>query len=63
LLNVQRGDSVLDVACGRGKTSYMIAQLYPGCTVTGLDLLPENIQVAKTLFGNVPGLSYIVGNA
>ena len=63
LLNVQRGDSVLDVACGRGKSSYMIAQLYPGCTVTGLDLLPENIQVAKTLFGNLPGLRYIVGNA
>jgi SAM-dependent methyltransferase len=41
----------------------MIAQLYPGCTVTGLDLLPENIQVAKTLFGNLPGLSYRVGNA
>ena len=41
----------------------MIAQLYPGCTVTGVDLLPENIQVARTLFGNTPGLSYVVGNA
>jgi MPBQ/MSBQ methyltransferase len=63
LLNVRPGDAVLDVACGRGKSSYMIAQLYPGCTVTGVDLLRENIQVAKTLFGNLPGLNYLVGNA
>ena len=63
LLNVKAGDLVLDVACGRGKSSYMIAQLYPGCIVTGLDLLPENIQVARTLFGNLPQLNYVVGNA
>ncbi len=63
LLNPQAGDAVLDVACGRGKTSYMIAQLYPGCTVTGLDLLPENIQVARTLYGGSPRLSYAVGDA
>jgi MPBQ/MSBQ methyltransferase len=63
LLKVKAGDSVLDVACGRGKSSYMIAQLYPGCAVTGLDLLPENIQVAKTLFGNLSQLNYVVGNA
>jgi MPBQ/MSBQ methyltransferase len=63
LLNIRSGNAVLDVACGRGKSSYMIAQLYPGCTVTGVDLLPENIQVARTLFGNLPGLSYVVGNA
>ena len=63
LLNVQPSDAVLDVACGRGKSSYMIAQLYPGCTVTGVDLLPENIQVANTLFGKLPRLNYMVGNA
>jgi len=63
LLKVQEGDAVLDVACGRGKSSYMIAQLYPGCTVTGVDLLPENIQVARTLFGNSSRLSYVVGDA
>jgi len=63
LLNPQAGDAVLDVACGRGKSSYMIAQLYPGCTVTGLDLLPENIQVARTLYGDSPRLSYVVGDA
>ena len=63
LLNVEAGNAVLDVACGRGKSSYMIAQLYPGCTVTGVDLLPENIRVARTLFGNSPGLQYVVGDA
>lgn len=63
LLNIEAGNAVLDVACGRGKSSYMIAQLYPGCTVTGVDLLPENVQVAKTLFGNSPRLDYAVGDA
>ena len=63
LLNIDAGNVVLDVACGRGKSSYMIAQLCPGCSVTGVDLLPENIQVARTLFGNSPGLDYVVGDA
>lgn len=63
LLQVQKGDAVLDVACGRGKSSYMIAQLYPGGSVTGVDLLPENVQVARTLFGNSSRLSYLEGNA
>lgn len=63
LLKLQPGDAVLDVACGRGKSSYMIAQAYPGCTVTGVDLLPQNIQVAQTLFGNAPGVSYREGNS
>ena len=31
--------------------------------MTGVDLLPENTQVARTLFGNLPGLNYVVGNA
>lgn len=63
LLNVQPGNVVLDVACGRGKSSYMIARLHSGCSVTGIDLLPENVQVARTLFGNTPGLEYAVGDA
>lgn len=63
LLDIEAGNSVLDIACGRGKSSYTIAQLYPGCTVTGVDLLPENVQVARTLFGNSPGLDYVVGDA
>ena len=41
----------------------MITQLYPGSTVTGVDLLPENVQVARTLFGNSSRLSYLEGNA
>jgi SAM-dependent methyltransferase len=63
LLDIEAGNAVLDVACGRGKSSYMIAQLCPGCSVTGVDLLPENVQVARTLFGNSPGLDYVVGDA
>ncbi len=63
LLNVQPGDNVLDVACGRGKSSYLIKRIHPDAIVTGVDLLPENIQIANTLYGNVAGLSYCVGDA
>lgn len=63
LLDIRPGDAVLDVACGRGKSSYMIAQLHPGSCVTGVDLLPDNIQVARTVFGNTPYLTYAVADA
>jgi MPBQ/MSBQ methyltransferase len=63
LLDIRQGDAVLDVACGRGKSSYVIAQLHPGSTVTGVDLLPENIQVARTVYGHTPNLRYAVADA
>ncbi len=63
LMDLQAGQDVLDVACGRGMTSYMIRRAHPTVRVTGLDLLPENVQVARTLFANQPGLEYEVGDA
>jgi len=63
LLKIADGDTVLDIACGRGKSSLMIGQLYPECEVVGVDLLPENIQVAATVFGNSANLKYEVGDA
>ena len=63
LLQVQSQHEVLDVACGRGKSSFMLSCLQPDATVIGLDLLDENVQVASTLFGEVDGLSYLAGTA
>ncbi len=63
LLDIQAGHSVLDVACGRGKSSFIIHCLTPSARVLGMDLLPHNIAVAETLFDQVANLSYEQGDA
>ena len=63
LLEVGRFHKVLDVACGRGKSSFIVHCLFPEATVVGLDLLNGNVQVARTLFDQVAKLSYVSGNA
>lgn len=63
LLMPEDSNRVLDVACGRGKSSFMLSCTRPGTTVVGLDLLEDNIRVARTLYGNVQGLSYRAGSS
>jgi ubiquinone/menaquinone biosynthesis C-methylase UbiE len=63
LLGVRGRQRVLDVACGRGKSSFIVRCLHPETSVIGLDLLEPNIQVARTLFDQVENLTYQVGNA
>lgn len=63
LLEIGRYHKVLDVACGRGKSSFIVHCMFPQATVVGLDLLKENVQVARTLFGQVDKLSYVSGDA
>lgn len=63
LLNVGKRHRVLDVACGRGKSSFMVSCMNPDASVVGLDLLDRNVQVAETLFDQTDRLSYQCGNA
>jgi len=63
LLGVRPDHRVLDVACGRGKSSFIVQCLHPEAKVVGLDLLHRQIQVARTLFNKVKNLSYVAGNA
>jgi MPBQ/MSBQ methyltransferase len=63
LMHVGSNSRLLDVACGRGKSSFMLHCMYPDSTVVGLDLLNRNIQVAQTLFDQIDNLSYTIGNA
>lgn len=63
LLKVQPGQRVLDLACGRGKSSFILGTLHPQTAVVGVDLLHEHVQVARTLFGQVDNVSYAVGSA
>ena len=63
LLEVEQRDRILDVACGRGKSSFIVHCLFPKATVVGLDLLPANVQIASTLFDRIDNLSYVLGDA
>ncbi len=63
LLDVRNGDSILDVACGRGRGSFIIASLNPHAHVTAIDLLPTNIHVASTLYEGTKNLGFRVDDA
>ena len=63
LLQVKREQRVLDLACGREKSSFIMHCLHPQSAVVGVDLVDRHIQVARTLFGGSRHLSYATGNA
>jgi MPBQ/MSBQ methyltransferase len=63
LLDLPRGRRVLDVGCGRGTSAFVMACMFPHAQVAGIDVLPENVAVARTLYGNTPNLTYGVGDA
>jgi SAM-dependent methyltransferase len=47
-LHLEKTDHILDVGCGLGGTARYLATHF-GCRVTGIDLTPEYIEIAKTL--------------
>ena len=49
-LSWKAGETALDLACGKGRHSVMIAK--EGLDVTGLDLSPQNIQAAQKKYGS-----------
>lgn len=63
LLGLASGSRVLDVACGRGMSSFLMAATSPGAQVTAIDLLSQSVDVARTLYVNVPNLEYLQADA
>lgn len=57
-LNLQAGDSVLDIGCGLGGAARYVAGNYD-CRVLGIDVTKEYIEVGKH-FNNVLGLESLV---
>jgi MPBQ/MSBQ methyltransferase len=63
LLEIQPGHQILDLACGRGMSSFIMHCLYPRTKIIGVDLLPRNIHVAEACFSLAENLSYRTGDA
>lgn len=63
LLNIQTTDDVVDIACGRGGTTYYLSTMTPARSVIGVDLLPENIEIAKRIYPTDERFTYDIGNA
>lgn len=63
VLAPERGERVLDIACGRGYLAYFTAASHPGVALAAIDILPENVQVARTFYGQMRALTYLLGDA
>jgi MPBQ/MSBQ methyltransferase len=63
LLDIQPEQQVLDVACGKGKSSFLLAMQYPATKITGIDKIVEHTEVANLLYGKTCNLAYQTGDA
>ena len=46
-IDIQNGDSILDIGCGGGGNIARLLRLYPASTVNGVDYSPTSISLAK----------------
>ena len=59
ILNIKKGDRILDVGCGQGYFSREMAAI--GAEVKGIDISKELISIAKSK--EMKNVSYVVGSA
>ncbi|GMG81899.1 methyltransferase domain-containing protein [Paralimibaculum aggregatum] len=58
------GERVLDLGCGAGTTSAgLAAAVAPGGMVTGLDISPDLLALARQRHAGVPGLAFVEADA
>jgi SAM-dependent methyltransferase len=60
---LQQGATVLDLGCGTGQTSRLIADAFPRVRVLGVDVVEEVIARARLEHAGVKGLEFAVGDA
>ncbi len=58
MLKIEKNMKVLDIACGKGRTSVHIAKKY-GCQVIGIDILENSIEEAK-IYAKKHGVDHLV---
>ena len=52
LLNLKNGDKILDIGCGTGNMTSLIAEKYKGCFITGIDASASMIKTADRKRGS-----------
>jgi SAM-dependent methyltransferase len=60
---LRAGVRVLDMGCGPGQVARLVADAFPACRVTGVDVVPEAITRARAAADGRPNLDYRVGDA
>lgn len=63
LLEVGNGMGVLDLACGRGASTYLIASRLPACRVVGADILASSVMAARALYGHGQNQEFVAADA
>jgi SAM-dependent methyltransferase len=63
LLNVGDDMDILDLACGRGASTYLIASRFPTCQVLGADILASSVLAARALYGQTANQQFIAADA
>lgn len=63
-ISLPEGATILDLGCGRGETSLLLAARFPGTTVTGVDQNEALIEAANsTKAWKYPHLHFVTGDA
>lgn len=61
----QGAGRVLDLACGTGIVTFLIAQREPGCRITGVDMTAEYLEIAREKASRlgIANVDFILGRA
>ena len=60
-VDIPSGGSILDLACGTGVISGLLQRLY-SAHVTGMDLSPKMIEIAKKKYAGNDGVTFVCGD-
>lgn len=60
-IGIQKGDKVLDLACGTGVVTALLHE-YSGAPVVGMDIAPKMIEIAKKKYENSDFATFVSQN-
>ena len=62
-IEIPEGGRILDLACGTGDFTVEIARRWPDSRITGVDLTPEMIDIARKKLSDAGGVTFLAGDA